>query len=112
MVFKFFAIGNWDFGNAPSAGFAALANNASGNGIRIAWDWHPQFHSGTYNYDNDAFRAASNFDSTPDNVSDQWTTGTIIARRTSPFWLYFGYANDEGEDNEQFAIGAIEIWVK
>lgn len=112
VVFKYFAIGNWDFGDSPSAGFAAFATNQFGSGIRIAWDWHPQHHSNTHNYNNDAFRAASSFDNTPDNVSDQWTTGTIIARRSTPFWLFFGYANDEGEDNEHFAVGAIEIWVK
>lgn len=112
VVFKYFAIGNWDHADNPSAGFAAFATNQFGSGIRIAWDWHPQHHSNTHNYNNDAFRAASSFDNTPDNVSDQWTTGTIIARRSTPFWLFFGYANDEGEDNEHFAVGAIEIWVK
>lgn len=112
VVFKFFAIGNWDFADGASTGFAAFANNSSGNGIRIAWDWHPQYHSGTHNYDNNPFRAASSFDAIPDNTSDQWTTGTIIARRTTPFWLFFGYSNDENEANEQFAVGAIEIWVK
>jgi hypothetical protein len=112
VVFKFFAIGNWDFEDAASVGFGALATNGSGGGIRVAWDWHPRHHSNTHNYNNDAFRTASSFDNMPDNVSDQWTTGTMIARRTSPFWVYFGYSNDEGEDNEQFAIGGIEIWVK
>ena len=112
VVFKYFAIGNWDFGDGASVGFGALATNGSGGGIRVAWDWHPQHHSNTHNYNNDAFRTASSFDNMPDNVSDQWTTGTMIARRTSPFWVYFGYANDEGEGDEQFAVGAIEIWVK
>lgn len=112
VVFKFFAIGNWDHGDAASAGFAAFSNNSSGSDIRIGWDWHPQYHSGTHNYNNDTFRAASNFDSTPANVSDQWTTGEIIGRHSGAFWLFFGYANNENADGENFAVGGIEIWVK
>ncbi len=112
VVFKFFAIGNWDFGDGASVGFSAFATNSSGSGIRIAWDWHPQHHSGTWNYDYNPFRTASDFDNVPANTSDQWTTGTMIARRSTPFWVYFGYSNDEGQDNEQFAVGAIEVWVK
>jgi len=112
VVFKFFAIGNWDFGDGASAGFAAFSNNPNGSDIRIGWDWHPQFHSGTYNYDNDPFRAASSFDPTPNNYSDQWTTGEMIGRHSGPFWVFFGYANNENADGENFAVGGIEIWVK
>ncbi len=115
VVFKYFAIGNWDQGDAASAGFAAFSNNPNGSDIRIGWDWHPQHHSNTYNYDNDPFRTASSFDPTPANTSDQWTTGEMIGRHSGPFWVFFGYANNEntvGGDNENFAVGSIEIWVK
>jgi hypothetical protein len=112
VVFKFFAIGNWDHGDGASAGFAAFSNNSSGSDIRIGWDWHPQYHSGTHNYNNDPFRAASSFDPTPNNYSDQWTTGEMIGRHSGPFWVFFGYANNENADGENFAVGGIEIWVK
>jgi hypothetical protein len=115
VVFKYFAIGNWDHGDGASAGFAAFSNNANGSDIRIGWDWHPQHHSNTHNYNNDLFRAASSFDPNPANVSDQWTTGEMIGRHSGPFWVFFGYANNEntvGGDNENFAVGGIEIWVK
>ncbi len=112
VVFKFYAIGNWDFGDGASAGFAAFSNNPNGSDIRLGWDWHPQFASGTYNYDNDPFRAASSFDGIPANTSDQWTTGEMIGKHSGPFWVFFGYANDENETTENFAIGGIEIWVK
>lgn len=112
VVFKFYSIGNWDFGDGASVGFAAFSNNANGSDIRIAWDWHPQHHSNTHNYDNDPFRSASSFDPVPPNTSDQWTTGEIIGRHSGPFWVFFGYSNNEGGDNENFAVGGIEVWVK
>lgn len=112
VVFKFFAIGNWDHGDGASAGFAAFSNNVTGGDIRIGWDWHPQHHSNTHNYNNDAFREASRFDPTPPGTSDQWITGEMIGRHSGPFWVFFGYANNENAGDENFAVGGIEIWVK
>ncbi len=112
VVFKFFAIGNWDFGDGASVGFAAFSNNPNGSDIRIGWDWHAQHHSNTHNYNNDPFRTASSFDAIPANVSDQWTTGEMIGKHSGPFWVFFGYANNENADGENFAVGGIEIWVK
>ncbi|MCC6461160.1 MAG: hypothetical protein IT260_11855 [Saprospiraceae bacterium] len=111
IVFKYFIIGNWDPGDLSSNGFAAFANDQFGNGIRVGWQGHSTQMSQTWLYDYDLFRNASSFVA-PANQSDHWITGEMIGKRSTPFWVYFGYGNNEGESDEHFAVGGIEVWVK
>lgn len=111
VVFKYFVLGNWDPGDLSSKPFAAFANDQFGNGIRIAWTAHQSQMSQTHLFDNDLFRNASSI-IPPTNQSDHWVTGEIIGKRSSSFWVYFGYGNNEDENNEHFAIGGIEVYVK
>jgi hypothetical protein len=112
VVFKYYAIGSWDSQDVSSQAFAAFANNATGSGIRVGWMSHITEMGQVWLYDNDEFRNASSF-TPPANVADQWITGTMIGTRSTPFWVYFGYANNEDQNSdENFAVGSIEVWVK
>jgi len=112
VVFKYFVIGNWDADDTPSRAFAAFANDATGGSIRVGWSSLQVNIGQTWLYDYDTFKNAASFVNVPANSADNWTTGTMIATRSTPFWVYFGYANNEDESNEHFAIGSIEVWVK
>ena len=112
VVFKYFVIGNWDANDMPSRAFAAFANDAIGGSIRVGWSSLQVNIGQTWLYDYDLFRNAASFVNIPANSADNWTTGTMIGTRSTPFWVYFGYANDEDENNEHFAIGSIEVWGK
>ena len=112
VVFRYYSIGNWDPGDLSSAAFAAFANNATGGGIRFGWKYYTNNIDQNWLYDYDDIRMAASFAPIPANVADHWITGTMIGTRSTPFWVYFGYANNEGEDTEQFAVGSIEVWVR
>lgn len=111
VVFKFYSIGNWDPGDLSSPAFAAFANNSTGGNIRVGWKYYTNDMGQNYIYDYTLFRQSSSFAGNSDN-SDHWVTGTMIGTRSTPFWVYFGYANNEGESDEEFAVGSIEVWVK
>lgn len=112
VVFKYFVIGNWDPGDVSSRAFAAFANDATGGGIRVGWTGFDVDMGQVWTYDYDLFKNASSFVNTPANTSDHWNTGTMMGTRSTPFWVYFGYGNNEGDDSEMYAIGGVEIWVK
>jgi len=111
VVFKYFVIGNWDPNDLSSAAFAAFANDATGGNIRVGWKAYSNEVSQNWLLDYDLFRNASSF-VLPTSNSDHWITGEMVGKRSTPFWVYFGYANNEGESDEHFAVGMIEVWVK
>ncbi len=111
VVFKYFIIGNWDPNDLSSAAFAAFANDATGSNIRVGWKDYSSEMSQNWLFDYDLFRNAASF-VPPTSNSDHWVTGEMIGTRSTPFWVYFGYANNEVEADEHFAIGSIEVWVK
>jgi hypothetical protein len=111
VVFKFYAIGNWDPGDLSSAAFAAFANNSTGSNIRVGWKYYTNDMGQDWVYNYSTFTQATSFAGNSD-VSDHWVTGTMIGTRSTPFWVYFGYANNESESDEEFAVGSIEVWVR
>jgi hypothetical protein len=111
VVFKFYAIGNWDPGDLSSPAFAAFANNSTGGNIRVGWKYYTNDMGQNFVYNYTQFTQATSFSGNAD-VSDHWVTGTMIGSRSTPFWVYFGYANNESEADEEFAVGSIEVWVK
>ena len=111
VVFKYFVIGNWDPNDLSSSAFAAFANDATGSNIRVGWKAYSSEMSQNWLYDYDLFRNAASFVA-PASSADSWITGEMIGTRSTPFWVYFGYANNENESDEHFAVGSIEVWVK
>lgn len=115
VVFNYYEIDTWDGNDENSLGWAAFANNVTGTSMRVGWQINNSFWTRCHNLNNTEARNASNFEGNA-NESDQWTTGEMVARYPSStgtnFWVFFGYANDENNDVENFAVGSIEIWVK
>lgn len=111
VVFKYFVLGNWDPGDLSSVAWAAFANDGFGSGIRFGWSSRSEQVTQTWLMDYDELGNASTI-IPPANQSDHWITGQMIGRRSTPFWVYFGYNNNEGESDEHYAIGMIEVWVK
>ncbi|MDX2134924.1 MAG: hypothetical protein SFV52_09065 [Saprospiraceae bacterium] len=111
VVFKYFVLGNWDPEDLSSVAWAAFANDGSGNGIRVGWSQTNGQLTQTHLMNYADFGNACNL-IPPAGESDHWITGEMIGKRSSPFWVYFGYNNDEGESDEHYAIGMIEVWVK
>lgn len=115
VVFNYYMIDTWDGGDENSFGWGAFANNASGTQLRVAWKANESFFTRGHWLDNDNARTATTFSGQTDK-SDQWLTGSMVARYPSStstsFWVFFGYANDESVTSENFAVGSIEVWVK
>jgi hypothetical protein len=108
--FKYYFIDTWGFGFNDEA-YAGFAQDASGSGLRIAWN-----HAGIYMSDNDVldggpFDSATNF--AGDTQSDHWIDVEMRARAVgNSFWVFIGCAVDESTANERYAVGNLEIWVK
>jgi len=112
VVFRYYALGNWDPADIASRGFAAFANNATGSNVRVGWTNRMYAMDQSWLYDYQAWRDASTFNNFNVNAGDNWVDGSMTAETSSPFWIFFGYTNNEGSDAENFAVSSIEVWVR
>ncbi len=110
--FRYYFIDSWGWGGGDRS-WAAFATSASGNGIRVAWDKiHSFINDGNGDFNTSAFKAASDIQGLSD-YSDNWNDVEITQKATSTtFWVFIGAAVDEAADNETFAVGAVEIYVR
>lgn len=110
--FRYYFIDSWGWGLGDKA-WAAFATSASGNGIRVAWDKIPSFiNDGNGDFNTSAFKTAGDFQGLSD-YPDNWNDVQITQKATSTtFWVFIGAAVGEDADNETFAVGAIEIYVR
>lgn len=115
VVFNYYIIDNWDYNDGASVGWSAFSNNATGSTLRVGWTKSgAQFMNGTHYMQNNVLRDATNF-AGENTYSDMWTPGEMVGRYPSTngsFWVFFGYSNDENDNDENFGVGSIEIWVK
>jgi len=110
--FKYYYIDTWGWGGNDRA-WAAFADGANGSQMRVGWSTLPATLNSTEWFTNE-FRAANNFEG---NAGTHETDHCENAEMTffksgDTFWLYFGGALSEDTNNESYAVGMIEIWVR
>lgn len=111
--FKFFFLDSWDAagGEGSDVGIAGFSTTKSGAGAndRLAMLWS---QVGSV-YDNGEERL--DFYDGSSNFSDAATVGEMIMTRRNTtdisYWVFFG-ARMAGSDDENYAIGDIEVWVR
>ncbi|MEQ1745853.1 MAG: hypothetical protein ABMA02_10525 [Saprospiraceae bacterium] len=107
--FKYFFLDSWDSGGGegPDIGIGAFSTDKSGTTMALTWSQV----GGLYDNGNEAI----DFYDSSSNYSDAATIGemTITRRNGSDisYWVFLG-ARMSGSDDETYAIGDIEVWVK
>ena len=111
--FKYYFIDTWGFG-AGDRGFAAFAEGANGAQMRVGWTEMGNFLNASGDFNTSEFNTANNYIGNGDpQHTDNCLNGEMTAFRSgNGFWLFFGAALDEDTNNESYAVGMIEVWVK
>lgn len=109
--FRYYFIDTWDHGGSDRA-WAAFSSNETGGNLYVAWDKMYYKLNGSSDLGTSEFLAAAQFQG-QDNQVDSWDDVEITQRAAGTvFWVYIGAAVDEAADNETFAVGAVEIYVR
>jgi len=118
--FKYYYLDTWDDGQDADRSFAAIAETATGTGMRVGytvegktwWNYNGDFGN------SDAFNTANQWGGTsayPDYTENAEMTFSKCNSCNNIFWLMFGASlNGDSFPNpeESFGVGMIEIWVK
>lgn len=107
--FKYFFLDSWDAagGEGSDVGVGGFSTDKAGTLLSFAWSQVGSvFDNGIEGLD--FYDASSNF-------SDAATVGEMIMTRRNTtdisYWVFFG-ARMAGSDDESYAIGDIEVWVR
>ena len=109
--FRYYFLDTWDQGLGDQA-YAGFATDSQGSNFRVAWRTRQEFIS--YPQQMSQFATALSFQGQT-NISDHWIDAEMTALVSSnSFWVYIGAALDSNGDvnDENYAIGYVEIWVK
>ncbi len=106
--FRYYAFDSWD---SDDYGFAGFATNLNGENFRLGW--YENFRHTLDKLNTTLFKNTVNFRSTTGTVyADQWREVEMNARANgNNFWVFIGAAL-EGDTDEFFGVGPIEIWVR
>ncbi|MBK9337256.1 MAG: hypothetical protein IPM98_12040 [Lewinellaceae bacterium] len=107
--FKYFFLDSWDAAGSEDTDLGIGAFSTDKNGTTMAFTWSQM---GSV-YDN-GIEALDFYDGSS-NYSDATTIGEMTMTRRNgtdiSYWVFFG-ARMAGTDDESYAIGDIEVWVK
>jgi hypothetical protein len=112
--FRYYFLDSWGFGGGDMA-FAGFATEANGSQFKVGWAFMGQYLQANGNFNNTTAVNANNIGSSGSVYSDYWMDVEMTARRnggSNEFWVFIGAALDEDTNNETYAIGSVEIWVK
>lgn len=108
--FKYYFLDSWDSdggGEGPDIAIGCVSTTKDGATMAIAWSQIMRV------YDNGV--EALDFYDSASNFSDATTVGEMVVstrnNSDSNFWVFFG-AKMVGNDDETYAIGDIEVWVR
>lgn len=111
VVFDYYFLDEWDI-NSEDIGWAAFSKSLDGQNLRVGWYKQGVFVGDGHNLEvTTPFNPAANFTDNND-YSDQWIRAEMVGRCSSSFYVFFGGALNLDIDNENFAVGRIEIWVR
>ncbi|MEP6795873.1 MAG: hypothetical protein ABJB16_16215 [Saprospiraceae bacterium] len=111
--FKYYFIDTWGFSNSDR-GWAAFADGSNGSQMRLGWSELGSYLLNTNWMTTPGFGEANNFEGNNSaNNADYCLNGEMTTfKNGNNFWLYFGGTFDEDQNNESWAVGMIEIWVR
>lgn len=108
--FRYVVIDSWD--QNQDYGFAGFANDINGTVFKLAW-YESIVHAsgGSPKLNSAAFKTASQFRGNS-NTSDHWIDVEMTAKANgNSFWVFIGAAM-EGDLDEIFGLGPVEVWVR
>ena len=107
--FRYVAVDSWDAGDF---GFAGFATDVSGSNFKVAWlDEIISPVGGATKLNTVGIKAKTQFRGNT-NFGDHWIDAEMTARANgNSFWVFVGAAM-EGDADETFGLGPIEIWVR
>ncbi|HMR89397.1 MAG TPA: hypothetical protein PKD51_14655 [Saprospiraceae bacterium] len=109
--FTYFAIDSWDAGQ--DYGFAGFASSISGSNFKVAWYENLVNMLASPKLNNSGFINTTQFRGNP-NTPDAWRDVEITAKRngnSNTFWVFIGAAM-EGDSDELYGVGPVEVWVR
>lgn len=108
--FRYYIIDSWGQSN-NDYGFAGFATSVNGSSFRAGWFENLIWMQHTGELNTSAFVTAANFEA--GSQTDHWRDIEMSARANgNSFWLFIGAALDEDTNNEKYAVGPIEVWVR
>jgi hypothetical protein len=109
--FRYYYLDSWGWGTRDAA-FGAFCQNSSGTNIRISWHKFGNSANNNNGKFTSPFVQQANFYGTAGWI-DEFDTVEMTAKADgSSFWVYIGSALDEDTNNETYAVGAVEVWVR
>jgi len=110
--FKYYFIDSWE-GINEDLGWAAFATTAAGAGIRIGWLERGVMAGQGNKIFGSSFISSNNF---VGNAiwPDHWKQVEMTAFKPSgnSFWVFIGASLSGATNDENFGVGAIEVWVR
>ena len=113
--FKYFFLDNWDHITTPDIAFAGIAPNVNGNPFRVGWNHSPITNQSHFELNSTAFLNATDIENNSGGYADFSINVEMTARRNGSntnFWVFIGAALNDGKNEEGYAVGPIEVWVR
>jgi hypothetical protein len=112
--FRYYFIDGVDW-NLNDRAFAGFATQVNGSDLRVAWHSLPVRIGANWATDNSPFQNATNFINGGNNngMGDYWEDVEMTAKAAGNlFYVFIGSTFDQETQDERYAVGQIEIWVR
>jgi len=112
--FRYYFIDGVDW-NLNDRAFAGFATQVNGSDLKVAWHSLPVRIGANWATDNPSFQNATNFINGGQNngMGDYWEDVEMTAKSAgSLFYVFIGSTLDQETQDERYAVGQIEIWVR
>lgn len=109
--FRYYYLDSWGWGTRDAA-WGAFCSNSAGTGIRVAWHKFGNSVNNNNGKFTAQFRDQAHFYNQVGWIDEFDSVEMTAQADGSSFWVYLGSALDEDTNNETYAIGSIEIWVR
>jgi hypothetical protein len=112
--FRYYFIDGVDW-NLNDRAFAGFATQVNGSDLRVSWHSLPVRIGANWALDNSTFQNATNFVNGGSNNSmgDYWEDVEMTAKAAGNlFYVFIGSTFDQETQDERYAVGQIEIWVR